>query len=162
MNEILPSPLSEPVWFVLFFAVFWAAILMLISLWSGWWGLSREFRATRTPEGDSFWFASGSLGNWLLASYSNCLFLNVGREGIRLAVMFPFRPFHPPLFIPSAAIESAVEKRFLFFFRYTRIHIRDHWPILTIHGRAGRRILELYGRPALQSAGMSRSAAVVR
>jgi hypothetical protein len=87
------------------------------------------------------------MGPWFLpVSYSNCLTLTVGAEGIHLAMFFPFRLFHPPLFIPSAMIESVVEKRFLFY-RYARIRIRNYWPRLTIHGRAGRRIVELHGRP---------------
>jgi hypothetical protein len=151
MNEIWPSPLSEPFWFVLYFVGLAVAVMMLLSLMSGWWTLARQLRASIPPDGDRFGFTSGTMGIWVFpVSYSSCLFVNVGREGIRVAMPFPFRLFHPPLFIPSAMIESAVEKRFLFS-RYAKIRIRDHWPRLTIHGRAGRRIIELLGRPEPRS-----------
>jgi hypothetical protein len=151
MVDIWPSPQWEPFWFVLFFVgswiALWIAISMLLSFMSGWRSLARQFHSSVPPSGDRFRFATGSLGRGFFpVSYSNCLTLTVGGEGIHLAVFFPFRPFHPPLFIPSAMIESAVEKRSLFF-GYTRIRIRDHWPSLTIYGRAGRRIVELHGRP---------------
>jgi hypothetical protein len=147
MMDIWPSPQWEPFWFVLCFAGFWIGIMMLLSFPSGWWSLARRFRASTPPSGVCFRFVSGSMGLWFLpVSYSSCLTLTVGGEGIHLAMFFPFRPFHPPLFIPSAMIESAVEKYFLFFL-YAKIRIRDHWPTLTIYGWAGRRIVELHGRP---------------
>jgi hypothetical protein len=143
--DIWPSPQWEPFWFVLFFAGFWIVVMMLFSFMSGWWSLARRFRASIPPSGDCFLFASGSLGRGFFSvSYSGCLTLTVGGKGIHLEMVFPL--FHPPLFIPSAMIESAVEKDFLFF-PYARIRIRDHWPTLTIYGWAGRRIVGLHGRP---------------
>lgn len=151
MMDIWPSPQWEPFWLVLFFAGFWIAmwiaVSMLLSVMSGWRSLARRFRASTPPSGDRFRFVSGSMGPWFLpVSYSNCLTLTVGAEGIHLAMFFPFRLFHPPLFIPSAMIESAVKKYFLFF-PYAKIRIRGHWPTLTIYGWAVRRIVELHGRP---------------
>jgi hypothetical protein len=153
MMEAWPLPQSELLWFALFFVGFCIAmvamgiaVLMLLSFMSGWRSLARQFRSSVPPSGDRFRFATGSLGSrFFPVSYSNCLTLTVGGGGIHLAVLSPFRPFHPPLFIPSAMIESVVEKRSLF--GHTRIRIRDHWPSLTIYGRAARRIVELHGRP---------------
>jgi len=143
MQDIWPSPLLEPLWFALYFVGLWIVIMLLLSLLSGWRSLAGQFRASTPPDGDRFRFTSGSIGFWFFpVSYSNCLTVTVGHGGIHLAMFLPFRLFHPPLFIPWAMIETAVGKRFLFY-RYTRIRIRGHWPRLTIHGRAGCRIVEL-------------------
>lgn len=89
-------------------------------------------------------------------NYSNCLTLTIGDRGIRLAILFPFRFGSPPLFIPWLMIESVTAKRFLFW-RYVQIRIRDRRPRLSLHGRAGRRVLETYDRRIATQARLKRS-----
>jgi hypothetical protein len=130
----------------LFFPVIWLAACASVSLFGGWWSLARDFRADERTDGERFRFASGSLGrSYIPVNYSNCLFIAVDDRGIGLAVLILFRFCNPPLFIPWSMVDSVVSKRFLFS-SYCQIRIRDHWPIISLYGGAGRHILEVYAR----------------
>jgi len=85
---------------------------------SGWWELSRIYKAMVSPDGKRFWFQSASMR--MGTNYGNCLIVGVNREGIRLSVLFLFRIGHPPLFIPWPDV-SMSEKRFLFFFKQVEL-----------------------------------------
>jgi len=137
-------PFSEPHWFLLFFAVMWLGISGFLSLISGWSSLASRFPATEATEGKRFRFVSGSMGlPFVPVNYGSCLFLTINDQGFRLGIFFPFRFLSPPLFIPWAAVETAIEKRFLLM-RYTVIRIRENWPILSLYGKAGKHMLEVH------------------
>jgi hypothetical protein len=94
------------------FLAFWCAICFSASVLGGWHSLARHYRQLR-PFGGKLWhFSSGSLG---LASYSLFLTLGASPEGLFLAVSFPLRLGHPPLFIPWSEVESIEPHRFLSF-----------------------------------------------
>lgn len=143
------SPFSEffqPPWFFLTFALMWAAASALLAVLSGWTRLARTFRATQRPEGRRFWFVSGSVGRGLLpVSYRSCLSVSVGDTGFGLSVLFPFRLFSPPLFIPWTAVERVDAKRLLFVQR-TVVRLKDGAPTIAVHGRAGEAILAAQAR----------------
>jgi hypothetical protein len=85
---------------------------------SGWWELSRIYRATVSQNGKRFWFQSASMR--MGTNYGNCLIVGVNSEGIRVSVLFLFRIGHPPLFVPWPDV-SMREKRFLFFFKQVEL-----------------------------------------
>jgi hypothetical protein len=73
-------------------------------------------------------------------SYRGCLFVTVSASGFRLSIFFPFRFQSPPLFVPWARVDSVTEKRMLYFFRYVVIVIKDHWPLISLPGKAGNSV----------------------
>jgi hypothetical protein len=86
----------------------WAPILFLVSTLGGWRRLADHFPANDPPTGRQSWMQSLSIG-W--ASYSNCLTIYVSADGLYLSVMLPFRPGHPPIFIPWSEIHDMTTRR---------------------------------------------------
>lgn len=151
IETLLQSPIG-PLLGPLCFLALWLFVSALLAHFSGWSSLATEFRATEPTIGDRFYFVSGSMGaRGIPVNYSNCLTLTIGERGVRLAILLPWRFGSPPLFIPWAMIESVTAKRFLFW-RYVQIRFRDRRPRLSLHGRAGRCVLETYDqRMAMQT-----------
>lgn len=128
----------QPQYFLPAFAAGWFAVTGLLAHLGGWASLARSYRADRTEEGKSFWFASGAMGKrFLPVNYGNCLFVTLGSSGIRLSILFPFRFQSPPLFVPWSDVESVTQRRFLFLFRYVVIVVKGQWPQISLYGRAG-------------------------
>ncbi|VTU01525.1 Uncharacterized protein OS=Myxococcus stipitatus (strain DSM 14675 / JCM 12634 / Mx s8) GN=MYSTI_03331 PE=4 SV=1 [Gemmataceae bacterium] len=89
------------------FVAFWVVVCHIVSLGSGWWALSRAYRpaapfAGKWRRGRSFRLNS--------ANYNGCATLGTNADGLYLGVFFPFRPGHPPLFIPWADVSAQVVK----------------------------------------------------
>ncbi|MGH7551484.1 MAG: hypothetical protein ACREMQ_00475 [Longimicrobiales bacterium] len=76
----------------------------------GWRRAAYRFRAPAAlPEATAhFRFVSMRMTGGLLgvASYHSCVTVGLSENGISLALWAPFRLFHPPLFIPWAAVED--------------------------------------------------------
>jgi hypothetical protein len=103
------------IWYVVLLAalvVTWLSVLFLLSIFGGWRALAKRYPAGESNEGTTFSWRSGSFGGW---DYSYCLRLRSGPAGLRIAVHAPFRPSHPPLFVPWQEI-TATQSRRLFFF----------------------------------------------
>lgn len=90
-------------WFPLAFVGMWVAVAAVLSLTGGWNHLAQTFRAEPGSAQNRRWFCSGRVG---LVDYNGCLIRGHSRQGLYLAVLLPFRPFHPPLFIPWSAMSS--------------------------------------------------------
>ena len=130
--------------FPIFFAVLWVLICGLLSLLSGWFGLSRLLAGRLAEVTNSSSFQSGALGRpYFPVSYGNCLFVRVGPAGIGLSILWAFRVFAPPFVIPWELVES-VEPRSWWRFGGITITLRGHWARLTLRGRAARLVLEQY------------------
>ena len=96
----------------LFFLLCWSGILNAIAWMGGWWHLAREFPDDallhdRGPVRRRR-FQSGSFG---LMNYNSALTIGVYEQGLRVAALWPFRPGHPPLFIPWSELVDARAKR---------------------------------------------------
>jgi hypothetical protein len=145
------SPLPEymqPYWFFPLFALLWTGISVVLSMLGGWARLAESFRAAGPVEGERFRFVSGSMGAASLpVSYGNCLFVTVNDAGFGLSILFPFRLFSPPLFIPWSAVESVETRRVLFTTRVV-VRLRAHWPVLSVRGSAGTCLLDTQARVA--------------
>jgi hypothetical protein len=99
---------------------FWASTLFLQSSWSGWRTLSRAYPAKDRVEGRVYTWRSARMG---LVFYRYCLRFVAGPDGLEVAVHLPFRPGHPPLFIPWRDLSAhATEEWFMGFvaFRLAR------------------------------------------
>ena len=91
--------------------LWWAFVMNLVGLMSGWWTLARHYRARSSFEGARFHLCSGRVG-W--SNYGNCLVIGVNADGLYLSVFFFFRPGHPPLFIPWSEIVATSAKGWIF------------------------------------------------
>jgi hypothetical protein len=136
----MSAELIEPQWFIPTLAGMWLAICLLLSHLGGWSSLVPNFRSNQPVLGTRTRFVSGSMGHRLLpVSYGNCLFVTVNEEGIGLSILFLFRVFSPPLFIPWSEVES-VEQKKAFFASSVAMRVRGHWPTVSIRGTAGKNI----------------------
>ena len=136
----------EPQWFLLLFVVMWFGVTALLSRLGGWSSLAEQLRATQPESGDSFRFASGSVGAKVFpVNYGSCLFITVNDSGFHISVLFLFRFQSPPLFIPWSQVESVEEKKLLFMHRVV-IRVRNQWPVISVWGRAGQSIRDAYAR----------------
>lgn len=146
MNEANIPAFLEPQWFLPLFVAMWFGITGLLSHLGGWASLATHFRAVQPKNGETFHFVSGSIGTGIFpVNYGGCLFVTVNSNGFHLSILFPFRFQSPPLDIPWSQVESVKETRLLFS-RRTVIRLRNHWPTITIRGRAGQSIGEAYAR----------------
>lgn len=145
-----PSPL------LLLFVVMWVGITGLLSHFGGWSSLSAVYPDRGAHDGESFRFASMSIGKGMFPmNYGSCVSVRVGTMGIGLSMLLPLRLFHPPLFIPwSAVLSCDIEQ--LFFVNQTALYLTSPDTRLRFTGRAGRAIQQRYdglGLDARQSSG---------
>ena len=83
--------------FVTLIPIAWIVLSLLMARLSGWATLRRVYRASQDVDGEKAHMRSGKFG---AVGYHSCLSFCVNDEGLRIAVAFPFRLGHPPLFIP--------------------------------------------------------------
>ncbi len=71
--------------------------------------------------------------------YGNCLTIGADTAGLKLSVLFPFRPGHPPLFIPWSEI-SVTRRRNLLFVRQVKLLLgqEEQIPFVISGGLADR------------------------
>ena len=101
-----------PVWFVFSVLLFtYFGVSVVVSWWSGWRLLARQF-SLRTRFDGALWRAQSGQMRWL-CGYRGCLTVGADFNGLYLAT-FPFFPlFHPPLFIPWNEVRVARKRLFL-------------------------------------------------
>lgn len=99
-------PVVVPVAFV----VWWCFVVWLVGSVFGWGRLASRYPARESFPGTPHRFKSGKVG---LANYSGVLTVGASADGLYLAVLFPFRPGHPPLFIPWADVTAKVVRPWL-------------------------------------------------
>jgi hypothetical protein len=86
------------------FVLWWCLILWGSAWLFGWRALARHYRTREPFAGSRRRFRTLQLG-W--ANYSGCATVGTNADGLYLAVLFLFRPGHPPLFIPWADVLNA-------------------------------------------------------
>jgi hypothetical protein len=87
------------------FTLIWCFTLWAVSLMSGWKRLARRFGDASLFIGEISRFATARVG-W--GNYSGALHVGASELGIYIAPMWPFRPFHRPLFIPWTEVKTHV------------------------------------------------------
>jgi len=90
---------------------FFAIILFTLSQVGGWNSLATRYRMDRLFQGTLWRYQFGFLGS---VRYKGALTVGSGTEGLYLAVLFFFRPFHPPLLIPWPEVSLGRSKKTLF------------------------------------------------
>lgn len=94
------------------FPFVWLAVLKALSLISGWNDLSNDYCYTNSPRLNTFkwyWFVTV----WIGGIAHGGTRVGVNEQGLLLQGEFPFRPFHPPLFIPWEKILYGGTRRVL-------------------------------------------------
>jgi len=84
-------------------------ILIVVSIASGWWGLSLRYKTNKPRPANR---RTGSAGFRYVFGYNNVLRLGSDSEGLFISSWV--RLFHPPLFIPWHDVEVGEAKRMLF------------------------------------------------
>jgi hypothetical protein len=118
------------------FLIFWCWLIWFLAHISGWSNLAHYYRATGPFHGTVRHFRSGQLG-W--SNYGLCLTIGTNAEGLYLAVLLPFRPGHPPLFVPWAQVRA----RYVRVWFTHRLEVRfERFPLVAFKfpARLGRQI----------------------
>ena len=90
------------------FVGFWCAVAFALSFSGGWWRLARQYRSRQATDGNRYWFQSASVGR---AAYSGVLMFTVNPAGMRVSLFLPFRPAHPPIFVPWEDVDAKQVRR---------------------------------------------------
>jgi hypothetical protein len=98
------------------FVAFWCLIMALVAQMSGWAKLAEYYRADDFFDGAKRHFQSMAMGTGGVrnANFGGCVTFGVSSYALRLSLLFPFRPFHPPLAIPLADLSAERGKTLLF------------------------------------------------
>jgi hypothetical protein len=134
---------KHPMLFVLFDVLFlYFTTALVVSWWSGWAVLARQFRL-RTKFSDSKWRGQSGQMRWL-CSYRGCLTIGGNSEDLYLATFSFFPPFHPPLFIPWNEVSLA--KRNLLFITGVRFELGKETSVpLWVRERLAARLKSVAG-----------------
>jgi hypothetical protein len=129
---------------VIAFAIFWALVIGLISLLSGWQRLAQRYRATLPPTGRCWTWQYGMVG-W--AGYNGVLNLTANNQGLFMEVLWLFGFGHPRLFIPWQDFREAKIVNY-FFRRQVKAQVgfpplaTIHLPAMVFEETAGRKVLD--------------------
>jgi hypothetical protein len=96
MNQLLPI-IGIPL-VVILYVVFWCGLMIAIGRASGWIALAQSYRTT-APLAGQRWHMQHAQFRWGM-NYSGSLTIGADSNGLYLAILLPFRPGHPALFIP--------------------------------------------------------------
>ncbi|TWU23310.1 hypothetical protein Pla52o_28460 [Novipirellula galeiformis] len=85
----------------------WCGVCLVLSWASGWWMLSHRYLAKpgdgSGDDRDSARMRSARIG---AIQYHSSLNFIADSRGLRISVFFPFRPGHPPLFVPWSEFDK--------------------------------------------------------
>ena len=133
-----------PLMFLIFFPLFWCAIVFLISRF-GWAQLADEFATDRgvPSDGEVSQFQSMRLGSLFLGrNYNNIVTIGVSEKGLFLGPsLFLFRVGHRDLLIPWSKIDRIEPGTFLWFATNT-LEIRGGYSSMTIYRSTGHAVRE--------------------
>jgi hypothetical protein len=131
----------------LFFVAIWIGICVAVAMLAGWPTLAQRFRATGSPAGQMFFFASGSMRTGFLPiGYRNCLTVTVGEAGVRIRMLFLLRVMHAPLLIPWSAIDLVTRQAGAFGRKGAVIAIRDFDRRLVLYGKAAEKVATTFDK----------------
>ena len=92
--------------FIALIPAMWCFLSWLLSRLSGWSRLAEHYPASQGIVGESAHMRSGRIG---AVHYHSALSFRVNDEGLRIAVAFPLRLGHPPIFIPWEEFHHVTE-----------------------------------------------------
>jgi hypothetical protein len=124
--------------FACFFLGIWFGITVLMSLFGGWFKLSKIFRDSNPPRNQQFTFESIYMGS---VNYKGCISGCLGADGLHLKILLLYPLMHPPLFIPWSEITSITVKNWIFF-TSNEVVIRQTGTKIGFYGELGEAILK--------------------
>lgn len=137
------SPDFPVQYFPFIFIGLWLFISLFISLLSGWWSLSQNYRFRGKFIGKKFYMKS--LRMRFMSHYNSCVNIGVNSDGLYFSVFPFFRFAHPPLFIPWYDVQNIEETKDLFIFKFYKIRFKQNPGItMTIGKRLGDKIFNDY------------------
>lgn len=86
--------------------------MIVIAHLTGWAALASAYPLARPFNGDRWWFQSASMRYG--TNYGLCLIAGANRDGLYLSILLPFRPGHPPMFVPWTDISATIEQSRMF------------------------------------------------
>jgi len=107
-------------YFPLAIIVLWPAATGFISAIGGWGTLAEFYRKPPDKKCGNKPILLSGVGMRFMLGYHNCVFAAADNDGLYLSVIFLFRLFHPPLFIPWPDIK-AERRKYLFVFNMIRL-----------------------------------------
>jgi hypothetical protein len=136
---------KQPFSLLIFTALMWLGISLLLAFLSGWFSLAKRFRNTQKLTGDNLRFVSALMGSpgWIPVNYRSCLFITITDPGFKLSVFFPFQLFHPPLFIPWQQVKSVASQSGLFSDNAV-VCIQESSIKLRVIGRSGQSLIKAF------------------
>lgn len=146
----MPSPTPaflELHWLLPLFVVLWTGLSALLATLAGWPWLAKRFASEQPVTGETFRFASGSMGAtiWLPVSYRCSLFYTVADSGLHMSVLVLFRLLSPPLFIPWEQVASINQER-VWLLNTSVIRLRDTPIMIMVRGRVADAVNSAYAR----------------
>lgn len=142
--NVQPSAHVNPLSVFLLIALYFAFLTWIISRISGWARLARRFRATEPFFGESWGWQSARF-RWS-CHYNNCLTVGASPETLYLAMMLPFRLFHPALVIPWREIEVETGKVFFGLYDMAQFRIGTEERVrVKIYGKLVNRVRQAAG-----------------
>ena len=120
-NANLPSwfPLAFPI----FFVAMWVVALNVSAALGGWRALAESYGTNDWVDGRRFFFRSAKLG---FINYNSCLIFTSSHSSLRMAVLFPFRPGHPPLVFPWHDITATAHRGWILPYVDLRLAKQPH------------------------------------
>jgi hypothetical protein len=95
---------------LLLYIFFWCGLMIAIGRFGGWIRLAQRFHATAPFDGPKWYFQHAQL-RWS-CNYSGAVTVGADGRGLHMAMLFPFRPGHPTLFIPWAETKIEMKQSF--------------------------------------------------
>jgi hypothetical protein len=144
-NAKAASGFSALATLILFWAVIWCGIGLVLRSVSGWGLLARRFRATEPWNGKSWgWQSARFRGFW---RYNRNLRFGANPESLYLSANVFFLCFHPALRIPWSEIEVKPGKIFFGIFEVAHLRIgRQEQVNVRIFGKLVSRLREAAGQ----------------
>lgn len=126
------------------FAIFWFGGAAIMSRIAGWHALSALYPAPLRFAGEEFRFCTAALGTaGFPLTYRRCLRVAVNDDGIGLCLMFPFRFYSPPFFVPWRSVSGCTEKQGIIIRKVTLTFAGTDRQV-TFAGRLGAAVSERY------------------
>ncbi len=136
-----------PLLLLLLVPLYLVSLMWVLSRLSGWDRLARRFRETGVFYGESWRWQSAQFRGW--CGYNNCLTIGTSPEGLHIevmAVLIPFRLFHPPLTIPWNEIEVETGKVFFGLRDTARFRLGSEEQVaMRVYGKLVNQIREAAG-----------------
>jgi len=131
------------VWFIPTIIAVWTGIGYLVAVAGGWRRLAEAYPSDEEVDGMMWRFQSAMLG--FGANYGGCLTITANDDGLRIATLPFFPPFHPPLFIPWQDISFSRSR--VFFVPQITLQFAAH-PTLPLHIsiRLAKKVQDAIGR----------------